>query len=335
MNKHGRPGRLLALTAALGLVLAACSSGGGAQEEEKAESLTAGGSADTPKLNIAMVTHQAPGDTFWDIVREGAEAAAAKDNVDLEYTNDDQAPGQANLVQAAVDEGVDGIALTLAKPQAMKGVLQNAQEAGIPVVALNAGMGEFEGQPFEPLMFFGQDEYIAGQAAGERLSDDGAKHVLCVIQEQGHVGLEDRCGGVKETFTGKTETIYVQGTSMPTVLSDLTAKLQQSPSIDRVLTLGAPFALTAVDAVDDAGSSAEVVTFDTNEELVGAIESGDVQWAVDQQPFLQGYMAVDSLWFYLTNGNILGGEDPVLTGPSFIDKTNIDTVAEYAERGTR
>ena len=182
--------------------------------------------------------------------------------------------------------------------------------------------------------YFGQDEYIAGQAAGDRLKADGVKKTLCVIQEQGHVGLESRCAGVKNTFPA-TENLNVNGKDMPSVESTITAKLQQDPSVDSVLALGAPIAMTAVQSVKNAGSSAKVETFDTNAALVNAIKSGDVQWAVDQQPFLQGYLAIDSLWLYLNNGNVIGGGKPVLTGPSFIDKSNIDAVAQYAQNGTR
>lgn len=122
---------------------------------------------------------------------------------------------------------------------------------------------------------------------------------------------------------------------MPSVESTITAKLQQDSGIDTILTLGAPFALTAVQSVTNAGSKAKVATFDTNAALVDAIKNGSVQWAVDQQPFLQGYLAVDSLWLYLSNGNVIGGNQPTLTGPSFIDKSNIDAVAEYAKNGKR
>ena len=87
-----------------------------------------------------------------------------------------------------------------------------------------------------------------------------------------------------------------------------------------MVTLGAPIALTAVQSVQNSGSAAKVVTFDTNAELVNAIKAGDVQWAVDQQPFLQGYLAVDALWLYLNNRNIIGGGMPTLTGPAFIDQ---------------
>jgi simple sugar transport system substrate-binding protein len=307
-----------------------CSSTGG-KPESKGGGMGAG-SADTPRVTIAMITHEVPGDSFWDLVRKGAETAAKKDNVELRYSNDPEAPNQANLVQTAIDSGVKGIALTLAKPDAMKAAVQGAVAKDIPVVAFNSGLDAWQAMGVEE--YFGQDEYIAGQEAGKRLAADGAKKAICVIQEQGHVGLESRCGGVKNTFPA-TEVLNVNGKDMPSVEATITAKLQQDPAIDHVLTLGAPFALTAVQSARNAGSQAEIVTFDTNAALVEAVKNGDVQWAVDQQPFLQGYLAVDSLWLYINNGNVIGGGQPTLTGPSFIDKSNIDAVAEYAKAGTR
>ncbi|MPZ93440.1 MAG: substrate-binding domain-containing protein [Propionibacteriales bacterium] len=324
---------LVALAAVAVLGLAACSGSGGKQEEEKASGGNNAAVADTPRVKIAMITHEAPGDTFWDLIRKGAEAAAAKDNVELIYSNDPQAPKQASLIQTAIDSDVDAIATTLSNPDALGPVVQKAVEAGIPVVEFNAGVDSWEDTG--ALMYFGQDETVAGQAVGERLNEEGAKNAMCVIQEQGQVQLEARCAGVEETFSGKTQKLYVNGRDMPSVGSNIEAKLAQDKTIDRVVTLGAPFALAAVQSVEGAGSSAQVVTFDTNADLVAAIEAGDVQWAIDQQPYLQGYEAIDSLWLYLTNGNIIGGGEAVLTGPSFIDQENIDTVAEYAKRGTR
>ena len=93
--------------------------------------------------------------------------------------------------------------------------------------------------------------------------------------------------------------------------------------------------MTAVQSAGNAGSKAKIVTFDTNAALVDAIKGGQVQWAVDQQPYLQGYLAIDSLWLYVNNKNLIGGGEPTLTGPSFIDKSNIDAVAELAKAGTR
>ncbi|MEV7689678.1 sugar ABC transporter substrate-binding protein [Streptomyces bungoensis] len=336
-SSHSRFRRLApvaAVAAAAALTLAGCSSSSGGKKAEEGGSNASAGKATTPRMTVALVTHQSAGDTFWDIVRKGAQAAADKDNIKLVYSNDPNAGNQANLVQNAVDQKVDGIALTLAKPDAMKGVIAKATSAKIPVVGLNSGVSDWK--KLGLMEFFGQDETVAGEAFGKKLNEVGAKKAVCVIQEQGNVGLTQRCDGVKKTFSGTTETLYVNGTDMPSVKSTITAKLKQDSGIDYVVTLGAPFALTAVQSVSDAGSKAKIATFDLNKQLTGAIQKGTIQFAVDQQPYLQGYLAVDSLWLYKNNGNYSGGgEQPVLTGPAFVDKSNVDRIAEFAAKGTR
>ncbi|KUM67064.1 sugar ABC transporter substrate-binding protein, partial [Streptomyces sp. ISL-22] len=333
MHRHHRAAALAATVLAGALLATGCSSSSGGKKSEEAAADTSAGKATTPRMTVAMITHAAPGDTFWDLIRKGAEAAAAKDNIKLVYSSDPSAGNQANLVQNAIDQKVDGIALTAAKPSAMKAVIAKAKTAGIPVVGFNAGLDDWK--DLGMLEYFGQDENIAGRAFGEKLNDTGAKHALCVVQEQGHVALEARCAGLKKGFKGKTDNLYVNGTDMPSVKSTITAKLQQDSTIDQVVTLGAPFALTAVQSVTDAGSKAKVATFDLNKELVTAVQNGKVEFAVDQQPYLQGYLAVDSLWLYKTNGNFSGGGTaPVLTGPAFITKDNVDAVAKFAAKGT-
>jgi len=337
MDRTFRSRRLapaVALAAAVALTLAGCSSSSGGKKAEESASAASAGRANTPRMTVALVTHQAPGDTFWDIVRKGAEAAAAKDNIKLVYSADPNAANQANFVQNAIDQKVDGIAVTLAKPDALKAVVGKAVAAGIPVVGLNSGLADWK--ELGLLEFFGQDESVAGEALGNRLNDVGAEKAVCVLHEQGNVGLTQRCDGVKKTFKGTTEILYVNGTDMPSVKSTITAKLKQDGGIDHVVTLGAPFALTAVQSVADAGSEAKVATFDLNKDLTGAIQKGDIEFAVDQQPYLQGYLAVDSLWLYKNNGNYSGGGvEPVLTGPAFVDKSNVDKVASFAAKGTR
>ncbi|CAM5405271.1 MULTISPECIES: sugar ABC transporter substrate-binding protein [Streptomyces] len=325
---------MVAMAAAAALTLAGCSSSSGGKESEEGGANASAGKANTPRMTVALVTHQSPGDTFWDIVRKGAEAAAAKDNIKLIYSADPNAGNQANLVQNAIDQKVDGIAITLAKPDAMKDVVGKATKANIPVVGLNSGVSEW--QKLGLMEFFGQDETVAGEALGKRLNEAGAKKAVCVIQEQGNIGLTQRCDGVKKTFEGTTETLNVNGTDMPSVKSTITAKLKTDSDIDYVVALGAPFALTAAQSVDEAGSKAKVATFDLNKQLTGAISKGDIEFAVDQQPYLQGYLAIDSLWLYKNNGNYMGGgEAPVLTGPAFVDKTNVEKIDAFAAKGTR
>ncbi|MFF8092774.1 substrate-binding domain-containing protein [Streptomyces sp. NPDC016675] len=327
------PGRLraVALAAALCLLAAGCSALG-ADEDGSAAGAAAGSGGD--RMKIVMVTHGGEGDAFWDRVRKGAEAAAAKDGVDLTYAGDADTADQAGLVRDAIREKADGIAVTLAKPQAMKGPVAEAEAAGIPVVGLNSGIDAWRSTGL--LQYFGQDESVAGRAVGDKLDDLRARHALCVIHERGNVALEARCAGVKKTFGGETEMLYVEGTDMEAVGAAVTARLRQDSSIDQVVMNGAAFALTAVEAVAEAGSRARVATFDLDEDLVAAVKRGEVQFAVDQQPYLQGYLAVDALWLYRTNGNVSGGGvAPVLTGPAFVTRTNADAVARFAAGGTR
>ena len=323
-----------ALIAILALTLAACSSTGGKNAANQSSNVTAG-RANTPHYTFAMITHAAPGDTFWDIIRAGASAAAAKDNVTFKYSNNQDPTQQATLIQDAINARVNGIAVTDPNPQAICPTIQKAVAAGIPVVMFNAGVANW--QQCGGMEYFGQDELIAGEAAGKRLAAAGAKHVLCVLQAQGQVQLEARCAGVKQGLgsEGTMTKLYVNGTDNSAVLSSITSSLSRDKTIDAVITLGAPIALIAIQAIQSAKSSAKLYTFDTNAAEIAKIKSGEVQWAVDQQPYVQGYLSIDSLWLYLTNGDILGGGQTTLTGPSFIDSTNVGKVAAYAERGTR
>jgi simple sugar transport system substrate-binding protein len=129
--------------------------------------------------------------------------------------------------------------------------------------------------------------------------------------------------------------LYVNGESPSDELSTMTAALTKDKTVDAVITLDAQVALTALQAMQAAHSSAKLYTFDTNAQSIAKIKSRAIQWAVDQQPYLQGYEAVDGLWLFLTNGNTLGGGQVVLTGPSFVDASNVGAVAKYAARGTR
>ncbi|MGC5567296.1 sugar ABC transporter substrate-binding protein [Streptomyces sp. FR-108] len=325
----------IAVAGALGASLAGCSSTGGkrAEDARKAASAQGGGAVSTPRWTVAMITHSGDGDTFWDIVQNGAQQAADKDNIKFLYSHDDEGQQQAQLVDAAVDKDVDGIVVTLAKPDAMKSAVARAVRAGIPVITVNSGSEQSE--EFGALTHVGQDETIAGEAVGDELNRRGRKTALCVLHEQGNVGHEQRCAGVKKTFDGTVRNIYVEGTDMSAVQSSIGAKLQADSSVDAVVTLGAPYADTAVKAKQDAGSKAEIDTFDLNAKVAASLKDGTLGFAVDQQPYLQGYEAVDLLWLYRYNADTLGGGRPVLTGPQIITKDQAAELESYADRGTR
>ncbi|MFE5741461.1 sugar ABC transporter substrate-binding protein [Streptomyces celluloflavus] len=323
------------LAAVLGASLAGCSSTGGKRAEDERAAKSAGGRAavDTPRWTFAMVTHSGAGDSFWDIVQNGAKQAAAKDNIKFVYANDEEAARQSQLVQSYIDAKVDGLIVTLAKPDAMKDVVAKAEKAGIPVITVNSGSAE--SKAFGALSHIGQDETVAGEAVGEELNRRGRKKALCVLHEQGNVGHEQRCDGAKKSFKGELQKLYVEGTNMPDVQSSIESKLQADSAIDSVVTLGAPFAPTAVKAKEQAGSKAEIDTFDLNAQVAAGLQDGSLGFAVDQQPYLQGYQAVDLLWLYKYNSDVLGGGKPVLTGPQVITKKDAAALQEYTKRGTR
>ena len=330
MISRSRTFRVAAALSVIAVAAAGCSGGG--RQKESSDTGGGGNAAGSSGYTIAFITHETPGDTFWDKVKNGAQQAAKDTGVTLKYSNDPEAPKQAVLIQNAVDSKVNGIATTLVTPDALAGSVKAATDAGIPVVGFNSGIDQY--QKLGALMYFGSDETLAGTTAGKRLADQGAKHPLCVIQQTGSVALEARCAGVKSKVSG-TENIQVNGADDSSVVSALQAKLSADPSIDYIVTLGAPIALSAIGAQTDSGSTAKLITFDLNKDAAQAIKDGKIEFSIDQQPYVQGYQAVTALYLNLKNGNDIGGGGPVLTGPSFVDKTNIDTILPFAQKGTR
>ena len=322
--------RSLAVAAVVALSVTACSSGG---REETNDSDSGGGNAPgSSGFTIAFITHETPGDTFWDKVKNGAQQAAKDTGVTLKYSNDPDATKQAQLIQSAVDSKVNGIATTLVTPDALAGAVKAATDAKIPLVGFNSGIDQYK--QLGALMYFGSDETLAGNTAGEKITASGGKKPLCVIQAQGSVALEARCAGVKSKAPA-TENIQVNGADDAAVVSALQAKLSADKSIDYVVTLGAPIAVDAIKALEQANSSAKVVTFDLNAEVAQNIQDKKVEFSIDQQPYVQGYMAVTSLYLNLKNGNDIGGGQPVLTGPSIVDSNNIATIVPFTKNNTR
>ena len=323
-----RTGGTIALVAAFALLVSACSGGG----KPKTDETSSGGGGGNSGYTFAMITHETPGDTFWDRIKAGAQQAAKDTGSTLKYSADPDATKQAVLIQNAIDSKVDGIATTLVTPDALIPTVKRAVAAGIPVDSFNSGLGFYK--QAGSLTHFSSDEFLAGQQAGAKAKAAGAKKVLCVIQQTGSVALEDRCKGVKDAFPG-TENIQVNGADDSAVTSALQAKLTQDKSINWVITLGAAQALDTIKVIPAAGSSAKVGTFDLNIEAAQAVKDGKLQFAIDQQPYLQGYLAVTQLYLYKKNGNIMGGGRPVLTGPSFVDKSNVDAVVPFIKNNTR
>jgi simple sugar transport system substrate-binding protein len=320
-----------AAAAAATLALAACS-GGGANNQNNSGGGGGGGGGGNSGYTFAMITHETPGDTFWDRIKAGAQQAAKDTGSTLKYSADPDATKQAVLIQNAIDSKVDGIATTLVTPDALIPTVKKAVAAGIPVDSFNSGIDFY--QQAGSLVHFASDEKLAGQAAGKRAAADGATKILCTIQQTGSVALEDRCAGVKDSFPN-TENIQVNGADDSAVTSAIQAKLSQDPSINWIVTLGAPQALDAIKSAQGANSKAKIGTFDTNPDAAQAVADGKIQWFIDQQPYLQGYLSISQLYLYKKNGNIMGGGKAVLTGPTFVDKANIAQILPFVKQNTR
>jgi simple sugar transport system substrate-binding protein len=330
-------GTLLLVIAALGALVAA---GCGSEKDEQGNAKTSTGGSSTvnltqgSNLTFAMVTHSDEG-SFWSVVKKGAQQAAKDEGVKLIWSPSNNDPQkQAQLIDAAVSQKVDGLAVSVPNADAIKGSLAKAKAAGIPIITLNSGADQF--QELGAITHVGQTEEIAGEAAGKKLKDAGVKKVLCVIHEQNNIGLQQRCDGVKKGFGGPVTNQQVKGTEdIATTQTEIKSKLQADKSFDGVIALNPDIASAAVTAVKGASSNAKIATFDLTPNVIKDIKAGTVLFAVDQQQYLQGYLPIVFLKLFKVNANTVGGGLPVLTGPGFVDKSNAATVEKLAAAGTR
>jgi simple sugar transport system substrate-binding protein len=328
---------LLVVVTALGALVAA---GCGSEKDKNGNAKTSSGGSSTvnltqgSNLTFAMVTHSDEG-SFWSVVKKGAQQAAKDEGVKLIWSPSNNDPQkEAQLIDAAVSQKVDGLAVSVPNADAIKGSLAKAKAAGIPIITLNSGADQF--QELGAITHVGQTEEIAGEAAGKKLKDAGVKKVLCVIHEQNNIGLQQRCDGVKKGFGGAVTNQQVKGTAdIATTQTEIKSKLQADKSFDGVIALNPDIAAATVTAVKGASSSAKIATFDLSPAVIKDIKAGTVLFAVDQQQYLQGYLPIVFLKLFKQNANTVGGGLPVLTGPGFVDKSNAATVEKLAQAGTR
>ena len=334
---------LLSLVLAAVLLFAGCTaapSPAPAEETQPGAAVTEAG--EEPQVTQAdlvfgMAVHADPSaDAFWAVVEKGARDAAATYGVELRSGGNSDPAAQAQLVEDLIGADVDGIFVSLANPDALRDAITRATDAGIPVITINSGVDVYK--ELGALTHIGQTEFVAGQGAGEQFSAAGANKVLCVIHEQGNIGLEQRCDGLADTFSGEVERFNVATTGVQDVagtLSSIQNKLISDADIDAILTLNPVIAIAARDGIAAAGGAQMLATFDLSPDVLSAIEAGEMLFAVDQQQYLQGYLPVVLLYLYNTNLNTVGGGLPVLTGPGFVDQNNAAAVKDLSAQGTR
>ncbi len=294
------------------------------------------GAIHTGPMRIAMITHGDDGG-FWSIVRQGAQdAAALYPEVTLDYQGSaGDAKLQSAMIRAALNQGADGLAVSAPDIGAIGGALDDAEAAGVPIVTLNSGADLLDEYP-NVITHVGQSELLAGQGAGERLGNDGATKALCVLHEVNNIGLQERCRGAAEGLAktgGLMETLQVSGKADPRSTALEIGAAMEVSSPDAVLTLDPDIAMAALREVSDRGAT--LATFDLSPDVLDAISAGAIEFAVDQQPYLQGYLPVVFLELAVRNRNEVGANNLVATGPSFVTKENAAAIAALSEQGTR
>ena len=292
-------------------------------------------------LHFYFVTHGDNG-TFWTVVQNGQKQAATDLGVSVNYqgsNNDDTQ--ECQFISAAVTAKPDGLVVS-PHSQTVLDCAKQAAAGGIPLILINNCGTTSSGQSYiaysGALTCVGQPESAAGQQAGVRLKADGAKHLLCVIHEATSTSLRDRCAGAKAGFGGNETDLVLDNAkaNVSSATATLQAKLTSDKSIDAILALDPDVAKNIVEAaVTGAGATAKIATFDISTGVITDIQSGTIDFAVDQQQYLQGYLPIVFLKLYKTNANTVGGFDTVKSGPGIVDKTNAATVASLAGKGTR
>ncbi len=334
----------LAIAMAFGLLASACSSDSGNSNNAAASTTTAASGGTTTAepvgqtqggdLTFYMITHSDDG-PFWSVVKRGAEAAAKDVGVTVVWQGSNNNPEkQVQDIESAVSAGADGIAASLPAPDALIPPLKAAVAAGIPVITLNSGVNDYES--IGALTHVGQTEIIAGEGAGKRFNDAGATKLLCGIQEQGNVALQERCDGAAKTFNGTVISQFMGLDADQTEQQNtIAAALSADPEIDAFLGTGPVIPMSALGAASDVGRKLMIGGFDITPDIIDAIESGKILFTVDQQQYLQGYMPIVLLYLFVTNQNTLGGGLPILTGPGFVTPENAGAVKALVAAGTR
>lgn len=288
---------------------------------------------------IVVVTHGQAADPFWSVVKRGVDQAAVDMRVSVEY----QAPAtfdmvaMSQLIEAAIATEPDGLVVSVPDPDALGPAIRTAVQAGIPVISINSG-SDVAGD-LGVLAHIGQTEYEAGFGGGQRMAAAGATNALCVNQEVGNIGLDLRCQGFTDAMVaagGKVSVLAVELADPTGTVNRLSAALAADPTIDAIFTLGPTGAAPALEALEREGMLGEVLlaTFDLSPEVLAAIRDGNMLFAIDQQQYTQGYLAIVYMTLFLENLNT-PGQILVPTGPGFVTQETAAQVIELSAAGTR
>jgi simple sugar transport system substrate-binding protein len=337
----------MAVLAAAGLIVAGCSSGSTSapQPDSGASAPAAGGAAPGGPISIFVVGGKSD-DPFWSKVKRGVDDAAKVVEANggkvtwLGPQNyDNLGPDAAKLITSAKSQGATAVIGADWVPDAQDEAFKSVSGGGVPVFLFNAG-GPEAAKAVGALTYTGSDELVAGKAGGQFFAQSGVKNILCVNTLPGAANTEARCKGIAEgAAPGKSTQLPLPSSNFgnPTAVTQaIKAALLKDDTIDGVVTISTTDADSAAAAIDQAGAGGKVKlgTFDMDDNQLNRIKEGKQLFCIDQQPYLQGYLAVSQAYGYNAYGLLLP-QNSLLTGPAVINSTNVDPALAGAKAGVR
>jgi simple sugar transport system substrate-binding protein len=282
---------------------------------------------------FVFVSHAPDSDSWWNTIKNALKNAEHDLGVKVEYRNPSTGDiaDMARIIEQATASNPTGIITTIADFDVLQSAIKGAIAKGIPVITVNSGTAE-QSKKLGALMHIGQPEYEAGKGAGLRAKAAGVTKFLCVNHYITNTASVERCQGYADGLGVKLGDQMVDSGLDPTqVYNKVKAYLTAHPDTDGLLTLGPNSADPTIKLLRDMGSASKFksfISFDLDGDIAQAIKDGIMEAAIDQQPYLQGYLPVVFLTEYARYGVMPANN--VNTGPGFVTKKNIALVQKLA-----
>ena len=288
--------------------------------------------ADAAHPHFVFVSHAPDSDSWWNVIKNALKIAAKQMDATVDYRNPQTGDlaDMARIIEQSTSQNPDGLMSTIADFNVLQGPLATAVKKGIPLITVNSGTIE-QSQKLGALLHIGQPEYDAGLAAGKRAKAEGGKDFLCVNHYISNTASVDRCKGFADGMGVQLgDHMIDSGMDPTTVKTRVSAYLHTHPNTDTIITLGPNSAEPTIDVVKEAHLNGKVNfgTFDLSAAISAAIKDGTIEYAIDQQPYLQAYLPVVLLANYVRYGVI--PPNSINSGPGFVTKANIAQVEKLA-----
>jgi simple sugar transport system substrate-binding protein len=293
---------------------------------------------DAKRLRIVFVSSLGPAQPFYLPILKGFDLAGKQLDIETVFRgNQDSAlfsdpSAEKRLLENAIATKPDGLIVSDTFPDVLADDIKGAIASGIPVVLTNTGFGQQKS--VGALAFVGTDEHSLGWIGASKLVAAGAKNILVVTTPPGAVPfVDDRMAGIAEGIGNTTKSTIVampleQLADQTKVVNTMVAAVQKDPTIDAIFSLGSccgPAMVAAREQLGDKAKSMHFATIDLGAPVVDALKNGTVDFAIDQQQFLEGYMPVVILANYLRYA-ISPFEDFYPTGPGLVTKDTAEKV---------